>query len=585
MRTSLGQFIKPASTNLASGTERGVSESTSDPTNPVASRNQEYESIKKLLKNAMQRERRAKSNVQLLREKSNTLCDQFSEACKARESMEQALGCLQSVVDARSTEIARLHEQIGYLKQLTTQLSQELVKVSTELSTQIKKSQALENQQISMHRSRDAMRKRYGRAMLKITEYKEQSSTEVVVPDQYPLKNSIGIIKPEVRDMLRKLACEGVATERASEVIDIVAEGLGIYIEGTISARSVARIMFEGLITARMQIAHELMQAKSITICGDGTSIKHQQFEAKSAYIQLPVQETSKSYQSDDIVPVHRTFGVQRAPTHTAKQQLDGWLQAFDACCEVFSRSPIGQPSRISTKMVAPKLRGMLTDHASDQKRLYELLEEWKRRCDREARAVSKLAEMSVEEQLNMLLRHLDNAVSGVKNWRSLSPEHQSAMMHDAWFALATQIGEEEFQKLNPEVQFDINFLAWTGCCMHKELNVVKGGVANMISAWKELNLTPPIPLLNKFEAQKNKDPDNSTRGVIKLTSLAGALFNNKDDKKGYHSTVDGFFQKEFGHSKRFPDTSNTRFGSHCEAATEIVLHFARIQEAYEVLV
>ncbi|CAE6466943.1 unnamed protein product [Rhizoctonia solani] len=483
IRTSLGQFVKLSSTNLTSGTERGSAESTSDPTSPVivVRRDKEYDALKKLLKNAIQRERRAKSNVQLLRERSDILCDQLSDACKARESMERALGYLQSVVDTRSTEIARLKEQISNLQRTTAQLSQELVKLSTELSTLLKKSQALENQRISMHRSHDALHKRLGRAMLKITQYEEHFSHEAVKTDQYHLKNSMGVIKPEVRDMLRKLACEGVSTERASDVINIVAEGLGVDIEGTVSAHSVARIMFEGLVTARMQIAHELMQAKSVTICGDGTSIKHQQYEAKSAYIQLPVQDDSKSLQSlqsNNIAPVHRTLGVQRAPTHTAKQQLDGWLKVFDACCDVFSRSPIGQTSHISSKMVAPKLRGMLTDHASDQKRLYELLGEWKRRCDREVRAMSKLAGMSVEEQLNMLSHHLDNAVSGVKGWRGLSPEHQSTVMHDAWFVLAAHIGEEEFQKLNPEVQFDIDFLAWTGCCMHKELNVTKGGVA-----------------------------------------------------------------------------------------------------------
>ncbi|KAJ1300457.1 hypothetical protein OPQ81_005272 [Rhizoctonia solani] len=261
------------------------------------------------------------------------------------------------------------------------------------------------------------MRKRLGHTISRITSYKDQSDDKTALADPYLLKDSAGVIKPETRDMIRKLACEGVSTERASEVINIVAEGLGIDVIGTVSARSVARIMFEGLIAARMQLAHELEHAKSVTICGDGTSIKHQQYEAKSTYIQLPTQDGSLSSPSTSATPVYRTFGVQRAPTHVAKQQLDSWIGAIDTCCSLLACSPLGKGSCMSSKMVAPKLRGMLTDHASDQKRLHGLLVEWKHQCDREARATLKLAEMSVEEQLNMLTHHLDSSVSGVKDW------------------------------------------------------------------------------------------------------------------------------------------------------------------------
>ncbi|KAJ1305890.1 hypothetical protein OPQ81_010610 [Rhizoctonia solani] len=449
----------------------------------VTQKDNSYNITKKSLKNALAREKRAKSTIQSLREKSDVLCDQLLEACKARESMEKALGYLKSIVDTSSAEIAKLQEQINTLVQLTTQQSQELIALSTD-------------------------------------------------------------------------------------------------------AQSVARIMFEGLIAARMQLAHELEHAKSVTICSDGTSIKHQQYETKSTYIQLPTQDGSLSSPSTSATPVYWTFGVQRAPTHVAKQQLDSWIGAIDTCCSLLAHSPLGKGSCMSSKMVAPKLCGMLTDHASDQKRLHGLLVEWKCQCDWEACATLKLAEMSVEEQLNMLTHHLDSSVSGVKDWRSLSPQHQDAVMHDAWFALAAQIGDEEFQKLSPDAQFDVDFLAWAGCCMHKELNVVKGGVANMASAWKELNLVPPLPLPNKYEAEKHQDLslDNVGQGVIKILDLLGALCHNKDEKKGYHSTVDAFFQNEFGYSKWFPATNHTRFGSYCDAAIEIVLHLETYKKLLKFL-
>ncbi|KAF8594292.1 hypothetical protein BDV93DRAFT_459295 [Ceratobasidium sp. AG-I] len=391
--------------------------------------------------------------------------------------------------------------------------------------------------------------------------------------NQYHLKDRTGAIRPEVRDMLRKLACEGVSTERASDIISIIASGSGVEIVGSVSARTVSRVMLEGLVQARMQVAHELNLANSFSICSDGTTIKNQQHETRSLY------QTNRP-------PTLRMLGVHKATSHTAQQQLTGWVDALDACCNLFSRSPLGRSLPMSSKMVAPKLRGVLTNHAADQKRFYELLTLWKKRCDREVRALSKLKSISLEEQLQMLSDHLDDATSSMGDWRTLPPEQQSALMHDAWLVLAAQIGEAEFQKLSSDTQFDTDFLAWAGCCMHKELNALRGGVTEMGANWKALGLTPPIALKNKFESAKGakSNEDKSTRGAIKLASLAGALFNNKDDKKGYQSTIDNFFEHRWGYSKRFPDTSNTRYGSYCDAAVELILHLDTYIELLETL-
>ena len=142
-------------------------------------------------------------------------------------------------------------------------------------------------------------------------------------------------------------------------------------------------------------------------------------------------------------------------------------------------------------------------------------------------------------------MSYLDNATTTVSNWRELPSEQQAALMHDAWLTLTTQIGEAKFQKLSIDEQLEVNFLAWAGCCMHKELNAVKGGTSQMAAAWEELGLKPPIPLLNKYESIGKAKGTNEQllQGSIKLAYLAGATFNNKDDKKGYQSIVDNFFE------------------------------------------
>ncbi len=56
--------------------------------------------------------------------------------------------------------------------------------------------------------------------------------------------------------------------------------------------------------------------------------------------------------------------------------------------------------------------------------------------------------------------------------------------------------------------------------------------------------------------------------------AIAGAVLNNKDDKKGYGDTYQNHFSWKYGpHFPRFPDTNNTRFNSHAEAAAELLKH------------
>ena len=55
------------------------------------------------------------------------------------------------------------------------------------------------------------------------------------------------------------------------------------------------------------------------------------------------------------------------------------------------------------------------------------------------------------------------------------------------------------------------------------------------------------------------------------MASLAGSLFNNKDDKVGQQDTHQQFFESREQRVPRFPDTSNTRYQSHCAAAAELI--------------
>jgi hypothetical protein len=139
---------------------------------------------------------------------------------------------------------------------------------------------------------------------------------------------------------------------------------------------------------------------------------------------------------------------------------------------------------------------------------------------------------------------------------------------------------------LSVEEQKELHLFIWAGCSMHKDLNSVKGGNSAMISWWNETRTSGPILLVNKdnslviekvsadtdiISPTKQYAFDVTTCGGVKTASIAGALFNNKDDKKGQQDTYKSWFEEFNGGFVRFPDTNNTHYQSHCAAAAELV--------------
>ncbi|KAF8572907.1 hypothetical protein K439DRAFT_1625448 [Ramaria rubella] len=131
-----------------------------------------------------------------------------------------------------------------------------------------------------------------------------------------------------------------------------------------------------------------------------------------------------------------------------------------------------------------------------------------------------------------------------------------------------------------------IDWFVCCGCCMHKELNTVKGGNSQMMKWWDKNGIPGPIKLMNQDNAaaaHAGAGPacvcatDVSQGGAVKATSLAGAVFCHKDDKKGQQDSLKFFFEDMVGYTISFPDTSNTHYQSHCEAASELLVH----QELY----
>lgn len=188
------------------------------------------------------------------------------------------------------------------------------------------------------------------------------------------------------------------------------------------------------------------------------------------------------------------------------------------------------------------------------------------------------------------------DASGSSSTWQLLSDADQDHHFQLERDRQLRELGNSAFTALPPKAQRGIILFVWVGCCMHKDLNCVKGGAVALAKFWDAHNLPGPHRFFNKDNdatvslagnpaaptAAEQRAVRVSERGGIKLCALTGSLLNNKDDKKGYHDTHVWCFKLWFGVSKRFADTSNTRFGSYVDASTEIYVRkdgFIRLLE------
>lgn len=98
-----------------------------------------------------------------------------------------------------------------------------------------------------------------------------------------------------------------------------------------------------------------------------------------------------------------------------------------------------------------------------------------------------------------------------------------------------------------------IDLFVHAGCCMHKELNTVKGSNTWMTAYWAKVGVQGLVLLMNKANgpAAEAGTWDHaeavSIGGGVKVTELVGNLFNHKDDKKGQQDVMRYYFEAALG--------------------------------------
>ncbi|KIM73249.1 hypothetical protein PILCRDRAFT_15396 [Piloderma croceum F 1598] len=265
--------------------------------------------------------------------------------------------------------------------------------------------------------------------------------------------------------------------------------------------------------------------------------------------------------------------GINTAPNHTSAEQFEGWMALIQELAQLWRESGSGNGHEFNQQL---RLKGLLTDHALDQLLLQQLLHEWKEYCDRVSRGDSIL-ESSEADVVTILMEATQDKVA-------------DAGGQEAWDQLSIKAKAEFNDKTYNQVRCDLRDKAFDALSKAEKR---EGGNVEMQAYWHSAEAEPPKLLRNRdnaaaanlggVAAQKRAN-DISQGGRVKTMSLASAIFNNKDDKKGQQDTFCRFFESKLGYIITFPGTSAIRYGSHCEAAGVLILYLPLFLEFLELV-
>ncbi|KAF8151174.1 hypothetical protein K438DRAFT_2027077 [Mycena galopus ATCC 62051] len=159
--------------------------------------------------------------------------------------------------------------------------------------------------------------------------------------------------------------------------------------------------------------------------------------------------------------------------------------------------------------------------------------------------------------------------------WTALTDEEKVLRDIQVCKELYRHFGERAWKGLTPEEQFEAEVLVWCGCGRHKEMNSVKGGVEGMKLFWESIGGLAPIKLMNKANDAAVK---KSVKGsAVAENALEASEGGGRDDKRGQQDTFKLYFEHVLRYSVSCPDTSNTRFQSHCDCAIFIILYLPQL--------
>jgi len=337
----------------------------------------------------------------------------------------------------------------------------------------------------------------------------------------------------------------------------------------------------------------------------DSTSHRKINYDSRHMALATPMYSSGDLDVPNGAIPSMRFLGITQSVDHAAETSKDGWVSTLDDIEGVYNKSPLAvrRGVKLTTRHVAKLLKGMNADHASAEKSAANLVHEWKTEVAITGLGEDRLEQFTATDLVLYLMKWKQDMVDdagGFETWMGLSETERSRQELALIGKIKVDLGKEAYEQLPTNERRELDLFLWAGCCMHKDQNTFKAGNTAMMACYTKLELSPPLLLANKQNASILRgilDPaappgpmtedeltafEASTRGGVKAVALAGTIFNNKDDKKGQGDAHVFHFMEIDGNSKhfqRFPDTSNTRFNSHAEAAAELLTHLDKYLE------
>ena len=321
-----------------------------------------------------------------------------------------------------------------------------------------------------------------------------------------------------------------------------------------------------------------------ITFGADGTTHRSINYDAQHAHYKV---ESHSADGTSILQQKTHLLGVHSALDGSSEQAAKHWKELLSNIADIYNQSPLAKRDEnlLRTIDIFIKLRGMHTDHCAKEKKTVRLLEKEKLLATYQSLGEDEILEKKNKELFPYFMearKEMIKTAGGDSKWQSLSQdiqaEHEAVMLEK----LVIKLGKLSFDMMSDNEKHILKLFIWAGCGCHKDLNTVKGGNAEMNDWWKSNGVPGPVLLANRDNAavlnsetmvSDTMDPVEeralkmSSHGGIKATQIAGAILNNKNDKKGHHDMFRWWWLKNINTPFTFPDTSNIRFQSYCVAA------------------
>ncbi|KAF8951787.1 hypothetical protein BDZ97DRAFT_1778312 [Flammula alnicola] len=508
---------------------------------------------------------------------------------------------LQQTVQSMKESNTMLSKKLEVAEQHRETLEKQKDRLETRLAAEIKAHHELKQQVMQERREHReeirAFKKRHLRAD-QVREHAIKRARRESKPPTFKLMNKRAYSVTS-RKIMRMLVASGCARSKVGHVLSGLAAELGVKMNSGRSAsrRTVSRAVLEGYIAAKCQIGFEISKSQGKHYLSQFSN-RGVNFESRHIALRVPDYKTGDLSIDMNSTPQIRLLCVDSTVDHTADGAVKGFVDCIEESMKYFNASPYAQILKKNVKIrhFFHVLKAMNGDHASKEKSAARGMGDKKHQSAIEDLGEDRLLSMPVGELVEYLGAWNQKKIAqagGMEEWNKLSQLEQAKLDKKLMQEIIMALGQEEYNALSPEDRRTLDLFIWAGCCMHKDQNSFRAGNAEMMLEWVRLGIPPPILLANKANSatlRKILEPggpnpldtalsedeqrafEQTTRGGVKTVALAGAILNNKDDKKGQGDKHVHYFQEKVDKAyTHFPDTSNTRFGSHGDAAADLI--------------